>query len=124
LHTASQQLAARGGPSLWEVRWAMDTQRLTWYPLAAVLAVLEYEGGWSALEEDWRRVCHRVGHLPWHLSPTEDGHYTALLPERVVVEELLWLSEAPVVQAYQEALEAARVRSYPPDFAGEEGPHV
>src|SRR6266478_520992 len=80
----------------------------TYYPLSTVLAVLGHDS-LMTLEEDWHCALGQTGPLPLYLHRTENGHYTALVPETVILDHLIWLSDDPMVLAYQEALEDARV---------------
>jgi hypothetical protein len=64
-----------------------------YYPLAAVLAALEYPDLYT-LQEDWNETLGQQGPLPIYLHPTADGHYSAMMAEGVVLRQLLLLTDA------------------------------
>ena len=64
----------------------------TFYPVAAVVAALGYPD-LPALAEDWQRVHDDWGPLPLYLHATAEGHYTAMVPEVVVLDQLLYFTE-------------------------------
>jgi hypothetical protein len=108
----TQQRTMRGGPTC--IHKICEGEEATWYPVAAVLAALDYPS-WETLQEDWgRRFWSQRRSLPaqCYLQRTTDGHYTVLLSEQIIVEYLALLSNAPVAKAYQEALEEERIRSW------------
>jgi hypothetical protein len=108
----TQQLTMRGGPPC--VHKVCGGEDVTWYPVAAVLAALE-SPSFETLQEDWGITFrHQDRSLldQCYLFRTTDGHYSAMLSERVIVEQLMWLSDVPVAKAYQEALEEERLRSW------------
>ena len=61
----------------------------TFYPVAAVVAALGYPD-LLALAEDWQRIHDDGGPLPLYLHPTAEGHYTAMVPEGVVLDKLIF----------------------------------
>ena len=64
----------------------------TFYPVAAVVAALGYPG-LPALAEDWQRIHDDGGPLPIYLHPTAEGPYTAMVPEGVVLDKLIFFTE-------------------------------
>ena len=105
----TQQLVERGGPAaLPIVGWlrlhyepdeaqGYKSPRTgeTYYPLAAVLAALGYgcDPYPHLLQEDWNQALGQPGRLPVYLHLTAEGHYTAMIAETVVLNELMWLTD-------------------------------
>jgi hypothetical protein len=102
----TQQLVERGGPAVFrsagrlllhdepvEVR-CYESPRAgeTYYPLAAVLAALAYSSP-HTLQDDWNEALGQPGPLPVSLHPTAEGHYTAMIAETVVLNQLMWLTD-------------------------------
>ena len=127
LQACTQALVARGGPPLRVGRYLplaqtgkdlIDGQGPSLlphgpepcYPLASVLTALGDDGGLHTLQEDWTEALGMEGPLPISLHATDDGHSTAMLAERVVVESLLWLSDTPAMMAYHKAIGEAADR--------------
>jgi hypothetical protein len=104
MHT--QQLAAAGGPGAVQYlgrmilhyepteAWRYEQPRAgeTYYPLAAVLAVLPYPN-LRTLQEDWNEALGQDGPLPLYLHPTPEGHYTAMIGETLLLEHLILLTD-------------------------------
>ena len=134
LTTHTQQLAAHGGPptvayhaGTFDAMPGVDPIALAaspargpcyevYYPLGAVLQTLELP--LALIREDWHTALHEPAPLPLVPYETREGHCFALVAQAIVLDQLMWLSDAPVAKAYQQALEDARVRSYPANFEG------
>jgi len=102
---------ARGGPAAlpiagrcrlhyepteaWRYAWSIESpgNSETYYPLAAVLAALAYPD-LHTLQQDWNEALGQRGALPLYLHPTAEGHYTARLAETIVLDHLIWLTDA------------------------------
>src|SRR5262245_57086029 len=108
LREHTQALVARGGPSLLVGRYLLHDHtakelaygkgpsmlphdKEPYYPLAAVLALFGDGYGLNLLQKDWEEALRMEGPLPLYLHATGDGHYTAMLKERVVLDSLVWL---------------------------------
>jgi hypothetical protein len=108
LREHTQQLVARGGPSFLVGRYSplyqtsrdriyggpslLPRGRETYYPLAAVLAALPYSS-LDTLQEDWNEALGMEGPLPIYLHETDDGHYSAMMSESVVIKHLIALTD-------------------------------
>jgi hypothetical protein len=106
----TQQLVARGGPAavttagrvllhyepdeslVYAELMASPPKGETYYPLAAVIAALAYPD-LHLLQEDWNEALGQPGPLPVYLHPTAEGHYTAMIAETVVLNQLIWLTD-------------------------------
>ena len=45
------------------------------------------------LQEDWNEALRQPGPLPVYLHPTAEGHYTAMIAETVVLNQLIRLTD-------------------------------
>ena len=45
------------------------------------------------LQDDWNEALGQPGPLPVYLHPTAEGHYTAMIAETVVLNQLRWLTD-------------------------------
>ena len=101
----TRQLVERGGPAALRIDgWLLlhyepeargcklPRTGETYYPLAAVIAALAYPC-LNTLQEDWNEALGQPGPLPVYLHPTAEGHYTAMIAETVVLNELIWLTD-------------------------------
>ena len=102
----TQQLVERGGPAALRSAGRLllhyepveaqcdESPRAgeTYYPLAAVLAALAYPS-LHVLQQDWNEALGQLGPLPVYLHPTAEGHYTAMIAETVVLNQLRWLTD-------------------------------
>jgi hypothetical protein len=100
------RLVARGGPGAFTATervplhyepaeqwwWQPLGAGETFYPVAAVVAALGYPD-LPALAEDWQRIHDDCGPLPIYLHPTAEGPYTAMVPEGVVLDKLIFFTE-------------------------------
>ena len=105
----TRQLEAQGGPGaltltgrallesaetwLYAATLQSPRERETYYPLRAVLLALGYLSP-TDLQEDWYEALGQPGPLPLYLHLTADGHYSAMIAERVVLDHLIWLTDA------------------------------
>ncbi len=107
----TERVVARGGPAAVRAAgrfilhyepleaWRYEAARVqpreyeTYYPLAAVMAALGYSC-LPTLQQDWNEALGQPGPLPLYLHPTAAGHYTAMLAETVVLDHLIWLTDA------------------------------
>jgi hypothetical protein len=105
-----QQLVARGGPDVLTVpgRYRLHYEPVesriyqdsvvrlrkseTYYPLAAVIAALDID--LYLLQQDWNEALNQRGPLPLYLHPIAAGHYSAYIAETIVLEHLIWLTDA------------------------------
>jgi hypothetical protein len=106
LRDETARLVARGGPGAFtateRVRLHSEPTEQWWwepagageafYPAAAVVAALGYPD-LPALAEDWNRLHAERGPLPLYLHATAEGHYTAMLPEGLVLGWLIYCTD-------------------------------